>query len=244
MRSRVAHTVGSAGLGVNGDAELSALMGDVALHLLGKPNPSSKGGDWRWGKNDKLSVNPQCGVWFDHSTGENGGVLALIKRQTGRTDGRAWLREKGFLDEAGRAKPRTGNKRAKANGGGNGHGDKDAETARKLADARRIAAETVPIRGTLADKYLCSRGISIAAGKLPDQDLRDIRFHPGDPDDPRCRLPMLVALLRHPVTGEVSGAIQRTRINADGTRACRKGKDGRLHPLRKISLGSIFSPPW
>jgi hypothetical protein len=207
-------------------------MGEVALRLLGKPNPGAKQDDWRYGKNDKLSINPMRGVWNDFSTGESGGVLALIKREKGRADGRAWLREEGLLDQAGRAKNSKATPKGNGAGGGNGHDDKDAEAERKLAEARRIAGETKPIRGTLAAAYLKSRAIDISAGRLLDEDLRDVRFHPGDPS--RNLMPMLVGVLRDPATGIVPGSIHRTRLNVDGTRA-RRRKDGR--PLKKMGLG-------
>jgi hypothetical protein len=212
-------------------------MGDVALTLLGKPNPGAKRDDWRYGGSDGLSVNPKRGVWHDFRSGESGGVLALIKHETGRTDGRAWLRERGLLNDAGRpTKTSDATPKIKANGvicgrGSNGHEDRDAQAKRNLDEACRIAAETKPIRDTPAAAYLKSRRIDISAGRLSDEDLRDVRFHPGDPG--RGYKPMLVGLLRDPATGKLLGSIHRTRISAQGERACRK--DGR--PLKKMGLG-------
>ena len=120
-------------------------MGEVALMLLGKPNPGAKRNDWRYGDSDGLSVNPERGIWHDFRSGEGGGVLAFVKRETGRADARAWLRERGLLNEDGR--PTKTNKAApRANGfngggGGDGHDNKDAQAERNLNEARRIAED-------------------------------------------------------------------------------------------------------
>jgi len=155
----VPNNISGSAFGVNDDPDLSALMGDVALMLLGKPKPGAKRDDWRYGGSDGLSVNPKRGVWHDFRSGESGGVLALIKRETGRTDGRDWLRERGLLSEAGRpTKTSKTVPKTKANGvnggGSNGHDDTDAHAKRNLDEARRIAAETKPIRNTPAAAYL------------------------------------------------------------------------------------------
>jgi hypothetical protein len=237
-RSRVTDNIGGSTTGVNNDADLSALMGAVAEMLLGARNKGlSSRTEWRYGSKGSLAVDLLKGTFYDHECGEGGGVFDLIKRETGRTDGMAWLREQGLLDETGgrsagghRARKTNGH----INGGPNGHDNKDAEAKRRLDEARRIAAETKPIRATSAAAYLKSRGIDINAGKLSDKDLRDVRFHPGDPD--RGYRPMLVGLLRDPETGELPGSIHRTPINADGTRA---RKDNRI--LDKKGLGRYGS---
>jgi hypothetical protein len=235
--SRVIDNISAGAAGVNNDADLSALMAEVAHILLGKPNGGATRSDWRYGNNGSLSIDPRRGVWKDFESGRGGGVLALITRQTGRADGLAWLREQGLLGAAdgprkNSAAGQTGH--GHANGARNGHNDKDAHTERKLNEARRITAETKPIRGTPAGAYLKSRGIDINASKLSDEDLRDVRFHPGDPS--RGYTPMLVGLLRDLATGSLVDSIHRTPINADGTRAPDpRNKDGR--PLKKMGLG-------
>jgi hypothetical protein len=69
-------------------------MAVVARALFGEPNRiHSKPGEPRWGNKGSLSINEKRGVWFDHETGQGGGVLDLIKRDKGLTGAAAfeWL---------------------------------------------------------------------------------------------------------------------------------------------------------
>lgn len=79
--------------------DYAGLMQPVALALLGEPNRSSSRTELRYGTHDGLSIDLEKGVWFDHDGGENGGLLALVTRCTGRPDGKQWLVEQGFLDQ-------------------------------------------------------------------------------------------------------------------------------------------------
>jgi hypothetical protein len=73
-------------------AQFSALIEPVAKILLGEPNwsLSKKGREWRYGSRGSLCVDLQKGVWADHETGEGGGLLDLIERQTGLHEGERW----------------------------------------------------------------------------------------------------------------------------------------------------------
>lgn len=78
------------------DMDFACHMSKVAQQLLGEPNRElSRGSEWRYGTNGSVSIDVQNGTWFDHENQEGGGVLALIKRQTGHADRDAanWLRE-------------------------------------------------------------------------------------------------------------------------------------------------------
>src|SRR5438874_8252655 len=80
------------------DEDLRGLMGEVARILLGTPNRGlSRGKEMRYGTRGSLSIDLAKGVWRDHETGEGGGVLDLIERETQlRGDARFdWLRESG-----------------------------------------------------------------------------------------------------------------------------------------------------
>src|SRR5262245_14021956 len=73
-------------------------MAAVARALLGEPNAlQSKPGNPRWGNKGSLAVDERKGVWFDHETGEGGGVLDLTKREKGLTGREAieWMRSIG-----------------------------------------------------------------------------------------------------------------------------------------------------
>lgn len=71
----------------------------VGRELFGEPNNQlSKPDELRFGAHGSLSIDLKKGTYFDHSEGKGGGVLALIERETGRSNGEAveWLRERGF----------------------------------------------------------------------------------------------------------------------------------------------------
>lgn len=79
-------------------------MERVAEILRGQPNPRlSNADDLRFGTNGSLSVKPSEGAWFDHEACEGGGVLALIKRDLGKSGREAvqWLEHQGIIQPAG-----------------------------------------------------------------------------------------------------------------------------------------------
>src|SRR3712207_6247667 len=76
-------------------SDIARHMGAVARHLWGDPNPRlSRGKELRWGNQGSRSVDLEEGVWYDHEADDGGGVLDLIKRETGAANGAAfdWLR--------------------------------------------------------------------------------------------------------------------------------------------------------
>lgn len=86
---------------MSGGDEYRGLIGPVARQLLDEPNAKlSKPNDLRFGTKGSLSVNLDKDSWYDHETGEGGGVLDLVSRHTGRPDGRQWLIENGHLQQA------------------------------------------------------------------------------------------------------------------------------------------------
>ena len=82
--------------------EFAPLMGEVARHLLGDPNPAlSSETEWRYGTRGSLSVDLEKGSFYDHELGMGGGVLDLVSRETQlngpeRLD---WLKAKGLVYE-------------------------------------------------------------------------------------------------------------------------------------------------
>ncbi|MCH8952041.1 MAG: hypothetical protein IID49_07950, partial [Proteobacteria bacterium] len=79
--------------------DLSRHMAAVATRLLGDPNIAmSSPKEWRYGNRGSLSVDLERGTWFDHEQNTGGGVLDLIHRETGQSNGAAfdWLRAEGF----------------------------------------------------------------------------------------------------------------------------------------------------
>ncbi len=79
--------------------DYSVLMGQVAQRLLGQPSTKHKCGlEWRYGTRGSLSIDLRKGVYFDHETGQGGGVLELIVREIGgdRSGADKWLVDNSF----------------------------------------------------------------------------------------------------------------------------------------------------
>ena len=77
-------------------SELAVHVEAVARRLLGEPNQRlSSQTELRYGTHGSLSVDLIKGTWFSHEDGEGGGVLDLIRRETGLANGAAfdWLRK-------------------------------------------------------------------------------------------------------------------------------------------------------
>jgi hypothetical protein len=83
----------------------------------------------------------------------------------------------------------------------------DDRRRRELAVA--IWRESVDPAGTIVELYLASRGLKLPASQV-------LRFHPLCPSG-KDRLPAMVAIMTHPVTGEPTGGIHRTFLAADGS---------------------------
>jgi CHC2 zinc finger/Toprim domain len=118
-----------------------------------------------------------------------------------------------------------------------------APARKPLPAARKAAAAKVPVpspvalaiwrqavdpRGTLVEHYLAGRGLA-----LPDDAAKVLRFHPNCSFGPGGRYPCMVALVRNILTNEPQ-AIQRTALNADGTR--KRDADGKT---MRLSLGPV-----
>lgn len=218
--------------------DIAALMPSVARALFGDPNKAmSSATDWRYRGKGSLSIDIAKGAWFDHEADEGGGVIDLIRRERKCSVRQAFE----FLEslgeyvppvrEVGGAKPR----------------DRSAFRDRAL----EIWRDARSIHGTLAERYLRRRGISV---ELPGNALR---FHPrcpfGKGDDGKTIFhPAMIGLARSVVTGEPMG-VHRTAINADGSKIGRMmlgpcdgaaimlsdapEADGKLHVCEGIETG-------
>lgn len=188
-------------------SDISAAMPAVARALFGEENRKmSSRRELRWGRKGSLSVDIEKGAWFDHETGEGGGVLDLIRRERKCTYKGALE----FLQSIGEHVPPV----------------RDVRTSQAprydLRDAAmRVWQECIPIEGTPAERYLRRRGLALV---LP---AHSIRFHPRcpfgkDDENKPVYLPAMVCLMRSVVNGEPLG-IHRTAINAnDFTKIGRK----------------------
>lgn len=100
---------------------------------------------------------PRAGKWLDAATGEHGDLLDLIAQSRGLDFADALKEAREFL-----SLPVSSQRQVPSRA-----------TARKTTDAaRRLFAASKPIKGTLAEEYLRSRGLV-----LPD-DCSALRFHP------------------------------------------------------------------
>ncbi|MGR3715235.1 MAG: DUF7146 domain-containing protein [Thermohalobaculum sp.] len=138
-----------------------------------------------------------AGHWTDAATGEHGDLVDLIQAACGfEAVGKAMDEARRFLGIAQSC----------------GQAPCPAPLGSPDA-ARRLFAMAQPIRGTLAERYLASRGISLTAG------VTALRFHPRcwyrrGPDDPPQTpdaFPALIAVLTD-VDGAVTG-VQRTWLD-------------------------------
>lgn len=132
-----------------------AIMAPVARRLLGEPNRSlSSQHDRRYGTHGSLSVDLRKGRWYDHEACDGGGVVDLIRRETGLANGEAaaWLKTELGIDIA------------------------DAGTGSPKADrVAQLISQCQPAAGTLAERYIVGqRGIAPAF-------IGSVLFHPRFP---------------------------------------------------------------
>jgi DNA polymerase len=102
------------------------------------------------------------------------------------------------------------------------------DDADKLSLVKSIWASSVPLAGSIAERYLDeTRHIDVT--KLPDDVHRCLRFHPACMFGSGPSLPCLIALMRDPVTDAPVG-IQRTALQE---------KDGQVLKLERRMLGRV-----
>jgi hypothetical protein len=172
-----------------------------------------------------------AGRWQDASEGTHGDLLDLIRESRGLTDFRDVAEEvRRFLGLA------TGNNAplvASADPEPNVVGDSEAVAARAQRSARRLFVRAQPLLGTLAEAYLCRRGITPAALVGTDS----LRFHPRcfyrtDPAAPPETWPALIAAVTD-MNGTITG-VQRTWLDPAGFDPVRLGKAPVETPRRAL----------
>lgn len=144
---------------------------------------------------------PHAGWGYDHATGESAGPIDLIHHSTG-------LAAPALFDEA--AKCARLDRPMPSRPSGFVQPDHSHEIA-------RILAGSVPIAGSLGERYLASRG-------LKDPACADLLFNPDLTDfESRRGWPGLVAKMRNGA-GEPLGGIHRTYLLDDGSAKAPPGK--------------------
>lgn len=184
---------------------LRDVAADIIAGFRGEHNRRlSSRREWRWGKHGSLSLvmsGAKQGLWHDHETSRGGDVIEFIKSEL-----HCSFRE--ALDYAGRYVGELRDRPAPRATPRPTVDDVDDE--KRIADAVEIWLQARPIRGTLAEMYLRSRGIT----ELPAAAYDVLRFHPHCPWGIGTR-PAMVALVRDILTDEPIG-IHRTALTADG----------------------------
>jgi hypothetical protein len=194
---------------------------DISVDLLGEPTSKSRN-EYRWGRRGSLWLNLDSGRWHDHEHGLGGDLLDLIVRVHGVQLGEAIkIAERDYL---GGAELRPAARRPQP---ARPTGTHDAED--RIKAALRIWDETVPLAGTLAERYFVEhRWLDIARLDLD----HCLRWHQG--------IRAVVALMTDPVSNVPIG-IHRTFLDREGAKLERKmlGRQGvvRLSPGSEVTMG-------
>lgn len=203
--------------------DIAALMPSVAKALFGEPNKGRPGAhEWRYRGKGSLSIDLAKGTFFDWEDGCGGGVLDLImrERKCGVGDALRWV--EGVDKQAVRPAPVVVDPR---------------RNDWLRASALRIWSECQPLAGSLAERYLVSRGLVEGAA------VADLAFHPrcpfGKDDAGQQRfVPAMVGLVRSPVDGSRMG-VHRTELTADGRKVDRKMLGACFGGVVKLSPGPV-----
>jgi hypothetical protein len=206
-------------------AEIARLLRDrtedILGSLLGEPSSRSRR-ELRWGRRGSLWVScagQKRGTWYDHERGQGGDLLDLIARERGvpLRDAIAIARDmlgRSSLPPASRTAPSS---RA------------ESHSANRIGAALGLWRQSMPIDGTLAEKYFISER-RLAVGGLPL--AHSVRWH--------STVGAVVALMTDPQTGEAIG-IHRTFLDASGKKLDRRmlGRQGviRISPDEQIANG-------
>ena len=167
--------------------------------LLGKPNKNlSTSREWRYGNKGSLVVSfasDKRGLWKNFETGEAGNLISLLQRELGlnfhETLKYAADRFVGHLNL-----PSSTNNKGQAQIRPTSTNNKNTNSAQKSKTtdyAQKLAQESLPIAGTIVEKYLQEhRGVK-------DLDSEDIRYHPKvftDKNESQKYLPAMLSIGR------------------------------------------------
>jgi ATP-dependent exoDNAse (exonuclease V) alpha subunit len=170
---------------------------ELATLLLGAPNQHmSNAHELRFGKSGKIVVNlsgDNIGTWYDFKSDESGNLLKLIQReqQVGFKDAILYAAEFAGLSPEQRPNQSKTVQFTQSETVEALTLKKQEDQARKLEQVQRLYEESVPIQGTLAERYLKEHR-SIQA-ELPES----LRFHASAYESQtKQKLPALIAFAK------------------------------------------------
>lgn len=145
----------------------------VVEELLGRPNERlSSATQWRYGNKGSLAISiagKKRGVWYDFESGESGDLIGLIQKRTGMNFPETLRYVAGRFGQAQYIRLPDNQKPISRN---EQHIDNDITQSKTSKYAQKLAAESLPISGTIVEKYLketCGINNIIST---------DIRYHP------------------------------------------------------------------
>ena len=148
--------------------ELTANIESLAHRLLGKAS-QIQGDSLRYGRKGSLSISKSSGLWYNFETGEKGNALHLIASEMGFSDFKDTVafakdfvnhREEDYLVPRAKMKQRVNDAVVK-------------DSPNKRAYALKLVSQSLPIDGTLAEKYLKEHR------QVSQYKQSDLRFLPG-----------------------------------------------------------------
>ncbi|WFU45825.1 toprim domain-containing protein (plasmid) [Bradyrhizobium sp. CB82] len=185
---------------------LRARAAEIVQSFLGEPNRRlSTARQMRWGNRGSFALSLQgsnAGLWFDHENGCGGDIISFLERQLGCSIGDAINYALRYLGPSFGASTRILRPVHR----------EEADDAGRIRGALQIWAGVLPLRGSLAERYLGRRGI-----RVPDEALDVLGFHPACPLR-GTTAPALVALIQDIITGEPVG-VHRRQLTRDAAAA-------------------------
>src|SRR5262245_12654648 len=186
--------------------ELRARAAEIVGSFFGEPNRRlSTARQLRWGTHGSFALNvsgEKAGLWFDHENRQGGDIIDFLKHQLGYSIGDAIHYALRYLGPSfGVSRPII--RRAAR---------QEADDGIRIGRALQIWAGVLPLRGSLAERYLAQRGLHV-----PDEALGVLGFHPACPFLSGTT-PALVALIQDITTGEPVG-IHRRHLTLDAAAA-------------------------
>jgi putative DNA primase/helicase len=179
---------------------------EIVQSFLGEPNRRlSTRRQLRWGSRGSFALNVQgdkAGLWFDHENCCGGDIIDFLKHQLGSSIGDAIKYALRYLGPSfGVSTPVSPPIHRE-----------EADDAVRIRNALQIWDGVLPLRDSLAERYLARRGI-----RVPDEALDVLGFHPSCPFR-GTTAPALVALIQDVTTGEPVG-VHRRQLTPDAAAA-------------------------